>query len=356
MLASVIIPTYQRPQKLHNCLRALGAQTTDQFEVLVGFDGPDPRGMEAAHQACPPSLRPRLKLIACPRVGYTTVRNLLLREARGSLMISTNDDVIPDPGWVQAHLQAHDALRGRVAVIVGDSPWVIHHPDRLFDRLVRETSMVFFYKAMNGPEPNTELPRGEKDWGFRHSWGLNISAPMDAVHEVGGFTVFPAWYGYEDNEFAFKLRQRFDAPVLYRPAARLMHDHRMEPRDYLTREFSLGYAALGFAQTSPECAHAMFGRDITSAAELSYSREYIARERAAAARALGAFLKLASMPASLLDLAEGGPLRELLYQQHLPLKRWMWRAGLIAAAEGRAAIDVLWPDETVFAAARSSAA
>lgn len=336
MLASVIIPTYQRPQKLHNCLRALGAQTTDQFEVLVGFDGPDPRGMEAAHRACPPGLRARLKLIACPRVGYTTVRNLLLREARGTLMISTNDDVVPDAGWVQAHQEAHDALRGRVAVVVGDSPWVLHHPDRLFDRLVRETGMVFFYAGMDSAEPG-------KDWGFRHSWGLNISAPMEAVREVGSFTVFPAWYGYEDNEIAFKLRQRFDAPVLFRPGARLLHDHRMEPRDYLRREFSLGYAAVGFAQASPECAEAMFGRDITSGAELAYSREYVVRERGGAARALGAFLTLADLPGPLLDLAEGGPLRELLYQQHLPLKRWMWRAGLIAAAEGKGAADVVWP-------------
>ncbi len=337
MLASIIIPTHQRPQKLHNCLRALANQTTDQFEVLVGFDGPDPQGLQAAQQACPPSLRPRLKLIACPRSGYTTVRNLILREARAGLMISTNDDVVPDPAWVEAHLDAHRSLRGRVAVVVGDSPWVAHHPDRLFDRLIRETPMVFFYSGMTDADP-------DKDWGFRHSWGLNISAPMDAVREVGCFTVYPAWYGYEDNEIAFKLTQRFDAPVLFRPRARLLHDHRMEPRAYLQREFSLGFAAHGFARTSPDCACALFNRDITTQAEHAYSREYVTRERPAAARALATFVALADLPVGLLDLDGGDTLRDALYQQHLPLKRWMWRAGLLAATENRDPTQVTWPD------------
>lgn len=336
----MIIPTYQRPEKLRACLRALGRQTTDQFEVLVGFDGPDAAGVAGARAACTPGLLPRVKLIECPRSGYTTVRNLIMREARGKVMISTNDDVAPEPGWVEAHVSAQMEARakGRCVVVVGSSPWVVHQPDRLFDRLVRETSMVFFYSAME----TAESP-ADKDWGFRHSWGLNISAPMEAVREVGNFTVFPAWYGYEDNEIAFKLKERFGAPVLYRPQAKLWHDHRMEPDAYLKREFSLGYAALGFAQTSTACARAMFGRDVHGPPELSYSREFVARERSAAARGLKNFRKLVDLPVGLFDLDGGAVLRELLYEQHLLLKRWMWRAGLIAAAEGRDIAEVAWP-------------
>jgi GT2 family glycosyltransferase len=341
--ASIIIPTYQRPQKLQACLRALGQQTTDRFEVLVGFDGPDPAGVEGAFQAATSSLRARLRLIECPRSGYTTVRNTILREARGRIMLSTNDDVIPEPQWVQTHIEAQaQALAKRhCVVIVGSSPWVVHQPDRLFDRLIRETSMVFFYAPMDTP---VGLAQPDKDWGFRHSWGLNISAPMDAVHEVGNFTVFPAWYGYEDNEIAFKLRERYGAPVLYRPQARLWHDHRMEPRAYLSREFSLGYAAWGFAKTSPQCARAMFGREIAAHPEISYSREFLHRERTAAARAVSAFESLASIPASVLDNEHAPSLTELLYQQHLLLKRWMWRAGLVAACERRDVSQVNWPE------------
>ncbi len=340
MEASLILPTFQRPDKLHNCLRSLAAQTTDCFEVLVGFDGPDPRGVEAAHKACPESLRARLRLIECPRSGLTAVRNSILRQARGRLMISTNDDVVPEPGFVAAHIAGHAERPQRCTVIVGASPWKVHQPDRLFDRLIRETSMVFFYGVMDTHE---SLAQREKDWGFRHCWGLNFSAPMDAVREVGCFTVFPAWYGYEDNEIAFKLKERYGAPVLYRPEARLMHDHRMEPDAYLRREFSLGYEALGFAQTSPACARALFGRDVHAPPELSYSREYIARERAAAARALAPFRALAALSSTRLEGPGADTLRDMAYQHHLPLKRWMWRAGLVAAAEGRDAAAVELP-------------
>ena len=41
MEASIIIPTYNRSEKLHNCLIALSNQTqsTSDFEVIVVVDG-----------------------------------------------------------------------------------------------------------------------------------------------------------------------------------------------------------------------------------------------------------------------------------------------------------------------------
>lgn len=340
----MIIPTYRRPEKLHACLRAFGEQTLDpsRFEVLIGFDGYDPEGAEAARRACPERIRGSVRLVEGDRVGLTGVRNRLMATVRGWVLLSTNDDVLPEPGFLEAHLRAHEQARAerRVVVISGASPWVVHQPDRLFDRLVRETSMVFFYNGMDTPE---SLAQPDKDWGFRHAWGLNMSMPTQAVREVGNFTVFPAWYGYEDNEIAFKLKERFSAPVLYRPDARLWHDHRMEPDAYLTREFSLGYAAFGVAQTSPAFARATFGRAVNEAPELSYSREFVRRERTGAARALPTFRALTQLPPSLLDGPAGATLRDALYQQHLLLKRWMWRAGLIAAAENRP-MQVEWPE------------
>jgi hypothetical protein len=154
--------------------------------------------------------------------------------------------------------------------------------------------------------------------------------------------VFPSWYGYEDDELAYKLAQRYHSPVLYRPQALVWHDHRITAQEYLEREFKLGYAALGFAKTSPECARAMFNRDVHAPPELSYSREFVVRERGTAARVRGSFEKLHQMPATLLDGEHGGALRAVLYEQHLILKRWMWRSGLIAACEGRE-LRVEWP-------------
>jgi hypothetical protein len=190
--------------------------------------------------------------------------------------------------------------------------------------------MIFFHDVM---ERETDRDR---DWGFRHAWPLNLSVPAGVVRELGGWTVFPATYGFEDDEFAFRARERFGARVLYRPEALAVHDHAMTPREYLEREYRLGYAAVGFAATSPACAAAMFGRDIRTDAERAYAREFVARERRDAARLLPLFLAWGDTPAA----AAGGPHAatwiRAAYEQHVPLKRWVWRRGFADAADGRA--------------------
>lgn len=344
----MLIPTRGRAEALAACLASLAAQDlpADRFEVLVGFDGPDPRAEERARRAWldASGRAEALTLRALPRMGYQAARNAMLPLVRGRILLSTNDDVIADAGFLRAHAEAHARL-GRPAVISGASPWRVHEPDRLFDRMVRETSMVFFHDRMDDPDPS-------RDWGFRHAWGLNMSMPADAVRAVGGFLVLPGHYGYEDVALAYALRERFGAPVLYRPGARVVHDHRLEPDDYLRREYRLGYAAPGLARLRPDCARALFHRDILSREEFEYSRLYVERERRSCSAAREAFLLLTRLPASTLDGPHGQALRTLLYQQHLPLKRWCWRRGLLDSIEGRACD----PDSAVRLLANADAA
>ena len=147
------------------------------------------------------------------------------------------------------------------------------------------------------------------------------------------FMVFPSTYGYEDDELAFRMKERFGTPVLFRPEAVAEHDHRMEPGAYLKREYKLGYAAWGFARTARECALAMFGRSIASRSEVEYSRQFVERERGAAARLEESFLRLVELPANAASGAGETLHVRLLYDQHLLLKRWHWRRGLLAASD-----------------------
>jgi GT2 family glycosyltransferase len=226
MEISVVIPTYRRPAKIAACLRKLAVQTLapTEYEVLVGLDGEDREAEVAARRAWAEvgGKEAGLRVVVGTKVGLAAVRNRLLEVARGRVMVSMNDDVLADRGFLEAHAAEHRraSREGRAVIVSGASPWILHDSDRAFDRLVRETSMVFFYDAMDTAQG---LADRDRDWGFRHAWGLNFSAPMDAVRELGGFAVFPAKYGYEDNEMAFRLRM----PVLYRPEARAWHDHRM---------------------------------------------------------------------------------------------------------------------------------
>jgi GT2 family glycosyltransferase len=345
---TVIIPTRGRAAKLAACVERLGHQTLgfDRFEVLIGIDGEESGEGRALAGASRGHVRSVIHEL--PRVGLAAVRNGLLEHARGRLLLSMNDDVLAEPGMLEAHVRAHERAGESVVTVVGDSPWVRVGPERLWDRLVRETSLFFFYDQMPGAHDATVDGAFDpgRDWGFRHAFGLNVSYPTSAVRDVGGYGVFPVKYGYEDVEIAWRLRERFrgagggggggeGGSVRFEPAARGWHEHKYEPRDYLEREYKLGYAAWGFAEACPGCARELFGRDVRSGEEVEYSRLYVRNERKAAERAREQFGRLAEMPAESIAGPHERELVQLVYQQHLGLKRWLWRHGLVDAAAGR---------------------
>lgn len=324
MDVSVLIATHRRLGKIERCVRALSGQTLshDRFEVLVGSDGPEPRLTATVRRAWPDG---PVRAFECERGGQASVRNQLLPHAKGRLLVFLNDDMIPESGLLEGHLAAqHRAARACVpALVVGDSPWVVHEDDTVIDRMIRETSMIFFYHRMKGSDP-------DYDWGFRHAWLLNLSCASGLMWAAGGLTVFPCSYGYEDDEFAYRAVKAFGARVLYAEQATARHDHRIPARSYLEREYRLGYAAFGFAARTPECARAMFRRDVLSEEEVSRSRE-----RAAMAAhllpILDWFLSLDSRAGAEVtqqDIAA-------FYERHLPLKRWAWHVGFVEAIDGR---------------------
>jgi len=333
---SVIIPTYRRAAKAAACVRALApqfAQCVGDTEVLVGVDGRDRESVEAVSREwlAAGGDAGRLTIEEGDKVGQAAVRNRLLARARGRVLVFLNDDMAPGPEFIATHAAAQtSATNPGGALVVGRSPWVVHQPDTLLARLVRETSMVFFFDVMD--REHTRDPG--RDWGFRHAWLLNLSAPAALVREAGGFTQFPSTYGYEDDELAFRMSKRFGTRVHYEPRAVAQHDHAMTTRGYLEREYALGYAALGFARTAPECAAAMFGRDVGGDAEREYCIEFVVRERAGAVRVLDGFQRLDAMRAGDVDGPRASEIIAMLYQQHLLLKRWVWRRALLDAWSG----------------------
>lgn len=329
---SVLIPTHARPDKLADCCRALAAQSLDpdRFEVLIGIDGPD-----TGEQAVAIRTLPQARVEAFPKAGPGAVRNRLLQQASGRVVLFLNDDVTPEQGCLAAHLDAHDELdrAGQPAIVLGDAPWRIQEPDRLFDRLIRSTSMVFFYDRMDASDPM-------KDWGFRHAWTLNLSVPREVATAVPGGAAFdeslPAPC-YEDLEWAWRITGAHALPVLFRPEARVVHDHRYEPSGYLERERRMGAEAFRLSRVAPECAKVIFGRDVSTPEEVRYAREAVQRESRDMLRLERSFLELADLPASALgEGLTGDRLINLLYEQHLPVKRWYWRQGLVEAASAEA--------------------
>ncbi len=338
---SVQLPSRARPQALAACVRSLAQQSLDpaHYEIIVGLDGPDEPAARAAREAWGSLPAPNLRVLDFPRAGHLPIRRAMVSMTTAPIVVFMNDDVVPDPGFLAAHLHAHRAAqdapvtsapaRPHGVMVVGQTPWAVPPDDTLFDRLVRQTSLIFFYDQMDDARHDRD-----RDWGFRHFWTLNASAPRAAIQAVGGLLAIPHTYGHEDIELAFRLHQRFQMPVLYRPEARATHHHRYRPADVMQREVNLGTASWRFARANPAFTLALFGRDITSNTELAYSREFVEQERSAAQRLATDFEALAAMPG---DAAGSGPLAvsllPILSRQFLLLKRHLWRRGLLAACQ-----------------------
>jgi glycosyltransferase involved in cell wall biosynthesis len=111
---SVIVPSYNKPEYLPECLRSVQAQTFTDWECIVVNDG-SPRGEEIrAAVAAMDDRRFRLAVHQNNR-GPGAARNTGVREARGSLLICIDED-----DWI-----AHDCLEKLRLVILNENAAVV---------------------------------------------------------------------------------------------------------------------------------------------------------------------------------------------------------------------------------------
>jgi glycosyltransferase involved in cell wall biosynthesis len=330
MMLSVLIPTHGRPALLERCLRSLAAQTFEGFdaEVVVGVDGADRGEADAALRRS--SERLPMRALPAAHAGPAATRNRIVAEAEGETILFLNDDVEATPGLLAAHVGAQRELSGagRCAMVLGSAPWAIVEPDRVLDRLTRETSLIFFYDRMTGAAADDP----GHDWGWRHSWTLNLSLPARCVRAVGGFCERMPRPVYEDIELAYRVRERFGAPTLYRPGAGVVHHHRYEPCALLAREYVLGHQSRKLSEVSPACARELFRRDPLDPAVVAEATALVESGRDDAAREIGAFIECSLAPASSLDGA--GVVG--VYERYVRCRSHLRAMGLADAGRGRA--------------------
>jgi len=135
MDASIIVCTYNRAESLRDTLRALKAQQTMAervWEVIVVDNNSkdDTRQVIAEFQRDWPLLRYEFQ----GEQGLSHARNHGIDAAHGNVLLFTDDDVLPEPDWMEATLTGLDKYRadacgGYIAPI-----WEAPPPDWLTER------------------------------------------------------------------------------------------------------------------------------------------------------------------------------------------------------------------------------
>ncbi|TCS34689.1 cellulose synthase/poly-beta-1,6-N-acetylglucosamine synthase-like glycosyltransferase [Paucimonas lemoignei] len=128
---SVVVPTYNRPDLLERCLRALAAQVFDatRFEIIVVDDGPHQATRDVAEKWINQLKVTGPRVIYIPSEGPhgpAAARNRGWQSASGAVIAFTDDDTIPYRDWLANGLAAFDgnvqAAWGRIVMPFSGTP------------------------------------------------------------------------------------------------------------------------------------------------------------------------------------------------------------------------------------------
>ena len=223
---SVVVPTFGRMAKLLNLLERCDRQTLAprRFEVIVVDDGsPQPVALD------PAAYRFALTLLRQSNAGPGAARNLALAHCRGRLVLFLNDDSLPAYELFERHLELHATRSDKVAVLgtFDFTPEALRHP---FVQVLHDSDLLFDYvRARDG---------ALHPWTY--FWTCNISLPLAALREVGGFDAELFREAIvEDVELGLRL-SKLGYSVLFRKDLVCEHDHVMSTDDYFRRALRLG--------------------------------------------------------------------------------------------------------------------
>ncbi len=243
---SVIIPTYNRVARLRRVLEALATQSysSERFEVVVVSDG-STDGTEAyCRQAQTPF---HLTFIQQANAGPAAARNRGLTAARGAIVLFLDDDVVPVPDLIAAHMRLHGERSRRV--VLGTmltppdarlSPWVAWEQAMLEKQYRAMTSGVWPATARQFYTGNTSLSRdlvttaGGFDERFRRAEDIELAYRLDKLGVEFVFAPQAVGYHYAERSFASWLA----TPYIYgRNDIIFGREHQIDLLGFVQREF-----------------------------------------------------------------------------------------------------------------------
>lgn len=197
MRATIQLCTYNRAALLERVLDACFEQTVpdEAYEVVLVNDG-STDATPAAIERAAARARCRFTVVNQPNAGLAAGRNAGIARATGERIVFIDDDVLVLPNFVAEHLRSHGARPS--AIVRGGAIEV-----ESFDDL---------------PPPV---------WSPRHYsgnffWTTNVSVPLAAIRDAGGFDESFSEYGWEDIDVGLRLRAR-GVTAVFNPKALVYH-------------------------------------------------------------------------------------------------------------------------------------
>jgi glycosyltransferase involved in cell wall biosynthesis len=227
--ASVVIPTYNRSDKLSKTLETMTEQDIDpsRFEVIIADDGSSDDTVDVMKSFAG---RLRLKYYFQADEGFRAgaARNGGARLAAAPILIFLDSGTLAGPRLVSSHLAVHAASEERRAVIgycygydaFRDELWVPEGFDTLrpteIVRRHQENSLFADIRELDYARFGSDPMKWPLPWLFFFT--MNCSIPIDDFWAAGGFDeMFRSW-GVEDIELGYRLYHNGSTLILSRDA------------------------------------------------------------------------------------------------------------------------------------------
>ncbi len=240
---SVAVCTRDRPDDMAKCLASLAALRVAPLEVIVVDNAP---ATDATERLVKEHF-PQFRYVREETPGLDHARNRAIAEARGEIIAYTDDDVMVDPGWVDA-----------LARVFGEDP-AVGLVTGLIEPAELETEAQALFERYGGFGRGCfrsylqSLPGAPMPWNLvgagQLGAGANMAIRRSLFDEIGWFDpaldVGTPTLGGGDHEIFFRC-VRSGMLCLYEPTAVVRHRHRRTMQELSKLLYSYGHATRCF--------------------------------------------------------------------------------------------------------------
>ena len=229
---SVIVPTFNRPAQLAACVAALARldRPGGDLEIVIVNDGGVPPSLSATVLAPGLGERCTVRIIEQRNAGPAAARNAGAEVARGEFLAFTDDDCLPEAGWLAAF---DSALRNAPDALVGG---------RTINAVA---SSVYAEASQQLADFVAAYFDGGPSAGGRFFTSNNIALARDTFLAAGGFDASFPFSAGEDREFCDRWSAQ-GRPSISVSSAVVRHAHDLSARRFLRQHFTYGRGASAF--------------------------------------------------------------------------------------------------------------
>ncbi|WP_420826524.1 glycosyltransferase family 2 protein [Neomicrococcus lactis] len=204
----MVVPTRGGISRLPRLVEAFASQSQQEFEVIFVVDGDlDGSSDYLSSSLVKDKLTHSRVITFSENRGRSVALNEGFSASNGEILIRCDDDLEPNPGYIQNHIDRHERLvQGVVGLtrnVLPDTPYARAYGNEA-DRLAEKAAL--------------DISSGLR---WRH-WAGNVSIPRSIWSKVGMYDISYRRYGWEDVDYGYRIH-RAGYPIVIAPELTTPH-------------------------------------------------------------------------------------------------------------------------------------